>query len=220
MRTKFLFLVPIVALTLFFALAITPRALGQDIYPEATASTFEKLLEPGSVLTDGPKGTKWEIKEYTWFTWVDLWPGAKFEHDTAYIFVTAGGKVTVEAGKWWPELDGKIILYGWEPWKVKFPVDVHGKTGTVKVYAHPELITPKDKLSDGGKTPIKIPANTLLYWVDLKPGYRFAHPTMYILVSANDEVTLVKGEWWPVLNGKKILYNEPPTVLKFPYPVD
>lgn len=224
MKSKF----PVFALSMvvavFITLSFAPRAYAQgvepDPKPEAMAYTFEKLLEPGSVVQDGPKGKKWEIKEYTWFTWVDLFPGAKFEHDTIYIFVNAEGKISVEEGKWWPELDGEIILYGWKPWKAKFPVDVHGVGGTVKVYAHPELISPKDKLTDGGKTPIKLEANTLLYWVDLMPGYRFAHPTAYILVSADDKVTVVKGEWWPELNGKRILYNEPPTVLEFPYPVD
>jgi hypothetical protein len=213
------FLAALLVLALVAVLAPSAFVQGVEPEPDVLVYTYDELLPPGAPLTDGDV-KKFKIDEYTWFTWVDLMPEAKFEHDTVYIFVSADGKVSAQAGKWWPELDGKIILYGWKPWEMKFPVDVHGFSGTVKVYAWPKLITPDDKLTDGGFTPIKITENTLLYWVDLHPGMRFTHPTAYILVSADDEVRIVQGGWWPELNGKPILYGQSETVLKFPFPVE
>jgi hypothetical protein len=48
----------------------------------------------------------------------------------------------------------------------------------------------------------------MLIWVDLYPNWRFAHPTLYILISG-EESRIVEGEWWPVLNGERILYGVP-----------
>lgn len=198
---------------------MTNAFTGPGLYPEVKVYTFEKLLPKGAPLTDGDF-QKFDIKDTTWFTWVDPHPEMRFQHETFYIFVNAQGDIEVKEGKWWPKLGGQTIMYGWKPWEVKFPVDVKSKTGYVKVYAYPKVITPKDKLTDGGKTLIKVPDDSLLYWVDLMPYAKFAHPTAYILVSANDKVHVEKGEWWPELNGKRILYNCDPEVLKFPYDID
>jgi hypothetical protein len=221
MKRKTLLLSSVSALLLLLGFGLAPKAFMQESgpYPDVLVYTYDKLLPPGAPLMDGDV-KKFKIDEYTWFTWVDLMPEAKFAHDTVYIFVSADGKVSAVPGQWWPELDGKIILYGWKPWELKFPVDVHGTGGTVKVYAYPKLLTPKDKLTDGGQVPIKITDNTLLFWVDLAPGMRFTHPTAYILISADDEVRIEKGGWWPELNGEVILYQGPDEVLKFPHPVN
>jgi hypothetical protein len=227
MKAKFLLCGLAAALVFSLAVAMAPHTSVQanpPPDPELMVYTYAKLLPKNAKLTDGDE-TKFEFTDTTWFTWVDLMPAAKFTHPTVYIFVSADKKIRVEDGGWWPELDGKIILYGEDPYEIKFPVDIYSETGIsqdpeVKVYAYPKLITPQDKLTDGGETPIKIEKNTLLYWVDLKPGYRFAHPTAYILISADDKVKVVKGSWWPELNGNQILYGQDPTALKFPYPVD
>jgi hypothetical protein len=48
----------------------------------------------------------------------------------------------------------------------------------VNVYIHPPKLTAKDKLVDGlSDEPIEITSESTLIWVDLMPGYRFAHPT-------------------------------------------
>lgn len=221
MKRKALLITSVSTFLLLMAFVLTPNAFMKETspYPDVLVYTYEKLLPPGAPLMDGDV-KKFKIDEYTWFTWVDLMPEAKFAHDTVYIFVTADGKVYTEPGQWWPELAGEIILYGWKPWELRFPEIVHGVGGTVEVYAYPKLLTPIDKLTDGGKTPIKITDDTLLFWVDLAPGMRFTHPTAYILISADDEVRIVMGGWWPELNGEVILYQGPDEVLKFPYPVD
>ena len=72
------------------------------------------------------------------------------------------------------------------------------------VFMHPEMLTSADKLSDGksGK-PIEIQGETTLLWIDLMPDARFAHDTEYVLISATG-ARVVKGSWWPVLNGKDL----------------
>jgi hypothetical protein len=41
----------------------------------------------------------------------------------------------------------------------------------------------------------------MLLWLDLEPAARYAHDTQYILIAGKD-TRVVKGQWWPVLNGK------------------
>jgi hypothetical protein len=78
------------------------------------------------------------------------------------------------------------------------------RTKKAQVFVHSEILTEGDKLSDGAnKTPIEIKGETTLIWVDLMPEARFAHPTEYILVSG-EGTRIVKGQWWPHLNGKDL----------------
>ncbi|MBN1698550.1 MAG: hypothetical protein JW881_13630 [Spirochaetales bacterium] len=79
------------------------------------------------------------------------------------------------------------------------------------VYFYPHLLNSEDRLQDGPVsygTPIRIEGSTFLIWVDLEPEMRFVHRTLYLLLSKEGGVRIVKGEWWPVLNGKQILYGE------------
>ena len=78
---------------------------------------------------------------------------------------------------------------------------------SVVAYIYPEELNTGDLLTDGPSgDPILIRDKTVLIWVDLDPGRRFAHPTVYVLI--DDEGTrLLDGMWWPVLNQKGILYG-------------
>jgi hypothetical protein len=150
-------------------------------------------------------------------------PDADFAHPTFYLLIGADGGIQVEDGWWWPTLDGETYLYGWAPWKVHFPMVIDdGLNEGVMVYAYPHVLTPNDKLFDGD-TPIPLTNRTLLYWVDLYPSAFFAHPTAYILITANDlspvqgEVRVYEGEWWPTLNGESILLDEGSAMLRFPF---
>lgn len=53
-----------------------------------------------------------------------------------------------------------------------------------KAYFCSTELTPDSKLTDG-KTgnPFKIEGSTWLVWFDLKPGYRFRHPTAYMFIT-------------------------------------
>lgn len=89
----------------------------------------------------------------------------------------------------------------------------------VNVYCYPYELTPADKLMDGD-TLLPIADNTLLIWVDLHPDAKFAHNTVYLLISPAG-IRLEKGQWWPELNGKRILYGaKNPTVLLSPFVVE
>jgi len=79
---------------------------------------------------------------------------------------------------------------------------------SIKAYFYPHLMDAQDILQDGqsGKK-FKLTKNTSLIWVDLAPDLFFAHKTVYILVSPG-KIRIKRGEWWPVLNGKTILYQE------------
>jgi hypothetical protein len=76
------------------------------------------------------------------------------------------------------------------------------------VHIYPEKLSSKDKLHDGpdGKI-IEIDAETTLIWVDLLPAARFAHDTEYLLVTAKG-TKIIKGQWWPVLNGKPLMRGD------------
>jgi len=77
-----------------------------------------------------------------------------------------------------------------------------------RVYAHSQALQPGDTLQDGPDgAEFEIEGETLLFWVDQGPGLFFAHPTVYLLVS-NQGVRVERGSWWPVLNGRTILYGK------------
>lgn len=80
----------------------------------------------------------------------------------------------------------------------------------VNIYICPHELMPEDTLTDGPDgAQFEITDNTLLIWVDFEPDSKFAHATAYILISAMSEsqIRVEDGEWWPVLNGKQILYD-------------
>ncbi len=90
----------------------------------------------------------------------------------------------------------------------------------VKVYFHPEKLTTKDKLSFGPdaeqKEIIPMSGETMLVYIDLKPGARFAHPTQCILIST-EGVNVIKGDWWLILNGKPLFRDEKSIKVDFPF---
>jgi hypothetical protein len=81
-------------------------------------------------------------------------------------------------------------------------------TDHINIYTYPNPLTPGDILTDGEDgTAFEIFENTLLIWADLDPPAWFAHPTAYVLISATGDIQVAEGEWWPVLNGERILYG-------------
>ncbi|MBW2740651.1 MAG: hypothetical protein JRE64_17820 [Deltaproteobacteria bacterium] len=168
---------------------------------------FPHELTSDDNLQDGSSGEPFNLADNTLFIWVDLHTQAKFAHPTVYILISSDG-TRVEHGMWWPVLNGKQILYGSRNKLVMIsPFEVSSFTEFINVYAFPHELIPADKLVDGPDgVPFKITGNTLLIWVDLHPDMRFTHPTEYILI-APEAINVYKGGWWPVLNGKRILYG-------------
>ncbi len=172
-------------------------------------------LSPQDILQDGPFGKNLDIREDTFLIWVDLFPGLFFAHKTAYILVSKES-VRIERGDWWPVLNGKMILHNEKgKYAIISPFDLplismDGFTDEkISIHIYPHELTSRDQLADGpSENLFKIQDNCLLVWVDFLPGAFFAHPTAYILIS-KDSIRAEHGNWWPVLNGNKILYGQP-----------
>jgi len=62
-------------------------------------------------LTDGPREKPFKIRDKSLLIWVDFLPGAFFTHPTAHILISKEN-IRVKDGNWWPELNGRTILYG------------------------------------------------------------------------------------------------------------
>lgn len=171
---------------------------------------YSHALNAEDTLTDGPRGRAFELTSDTMLLWVDLRPGGRFAHRTAYVFISPDG-TRIEKGNWWPVLNGRPILYGKKnPVSIVSPMMVNRRNSPnpIEVFAYPEELTPQDRLTDGPHgQPFPIRTRSMLVWVDLLPQARFAHDTVYILIGANGRLSTVEGRWWPELNDKRILYG-------------
>lgn len=191
--------------------------------PDAVVYTSPTVLPANTVLSDGGYMNFPAFTDDTLVIWVDPHPGMKFTHETYYIFISADGTISIEEGGWWPELMGSVYMYGQDPWMTKFPVYLFNSNSNtypaVKIYANPFLICPADVISDGGSDG-SIDDYALLYWIDLNPLAKFAHQTAYLIIPAEGKPFIKEGQWWPELNDDMILYGQPDTYLRFPYPIN
>ena len=183
-----------------------------DLYIEA--HFYPHSLSPQDSLQDGPYGKKFEITEDTFLIWIDLFPGLFFSHKTVYILISKDN-VQVESGDWWPELNGKMILHNElskfaliSPFELPLISAGEFIENRIDIHVYPHELTSLDQLTDGPQEKLfMIYNNSLLVWVDLLPGAFFAHPTAYILIS-KENVRVEHGNWWPILNGRTILYGQ------------
>ncbi len=85
------------------------------------------------------------------------------------------------------------------------------------VFVYPHELTSKDTLLADGENGKAIPnkSNSALIWADLQPGARFAHPTEFLLISG-EGTQVIKGTWWPILNGKDLFRGEKAFQIEFP----
>lgn len=185
-----------------------------DAWPDEAIEVYiyPHVLTPGDQLTDGDG--HWSrpipIKDNSLLVWVDMQPNADFAHHTEYVLIS--GETTVFRGKSMPVLNGKPILYGERDRYAVLSPSEHQlirEVREVSACIYPHVLTNDDLLSDGPGGQIKIAENSLLIWVDQAPGMRFAHPTEYILISASEGPQVLDRHWWPVLNKKRICYDEP-----------
>jgi hypothetical protein len=89
----------------------------------------------------------------------------------------------------------------------------------VEAHIYPYRLGEGDKLSDGGKKEFKVKEPTLLIWVDLLAGGKFAHGTEYVLISRSG-TRVEKGAWWPVLNGNTLFDTRNNPAVASPFLVD
>lgn len=203
---KFYIIIIIVLFPLLSFSQVRDHPIDVHFYPHS--------ISPQDNLQDGPFGKKLDIREDTFLIWVDLFPGMFFTHKTAYILISKGN-IQIERGDWWPVLNGKTILHN-EHDKYAlvspFELQLFSTDGFIDnkivIHVYPHELNSLDQLTDGPAEPLfKMDDNCLLIWIDLLPDAYFAHPTAYILVS-KESIRAEHGNWWPILNGKRILYGE------------
>ncbi len=196
-----------ILILIFFPLSLLSQGYNNYI----NVHFYPHIITPQDTLQIGPDGKKLDISEDTLLIWVDLFPGMFFTHETTYILISKN-RIRIKRGNLWPELNGKMILHN-ELSKYAFvsPFEIPG-VGSIEdritIHVYPHELTSEDQLSDGPYEELfEIYDNCLLIWVDFLPGAFFAHPTSYILIS-KENTRVEDGIWWPVLNGKMILYSQ------------
>lgn len=71
---------------------------------------YSEALDPRNRLSDG-SDRPIPLTSRTFLAWIDLHPELRFTHPTLYLLIGADKSVHVVEGGWWPELNGKTILY-------------------------------------------------------------------------------------------------------------
>lgn len=70
----------------------------------------------------------------------------------------------------------------------------------IEFFIYPALLGPGESVRDGQHgEPVHIVEPTLLAWIDLAPGHRFAHPTCALLISES-QLAVRPGDWWAVID--------------------
>jgi len=106
-------------------------------------------------------------------------------------------------------LNGRRILYGAQNHAaVVSPVEVPAdQSGSIFVHFYPEELHEGDEVADGDETIAQATCGTMLVWVDMLPTAFFTHPTIYVFITADKQIIVRDGGWWPKLNGKTVLYG-------------
>jgi hypothetical protein len=70
----------------------------------------------------------------------------------------------------------------------------------IEIFIYPALLGPGESVRDDhdGQT-VQITEPTMLVWIDLAPGHRFAHPTCTVLISES-QVNVHPGNGWAVID--------------------
>ena len=207
--------------TALLAMILATPAIAQAD-PDVQIHAYPELLTPRDVLTDGDAGRPIRIDDNTLFLWVDLQPGARFTHPTAYVLISPTS-VRVLDGGWWAVLNGRRLFIDGTETLLRFPFEIRPRRLAARlsahainpepilVYGHPFALRAGDVLEEGPVPSFTGAINdeALLVWIDLHPTMRFVHDTYHLLVTSDPVgVKLIDGQGWPELNRRRILYGE------------
>lgn len=122
------------------AIAVVTQNVLPDAVPEGASFVCLRLadaLPPGSVIEEdapssqsGPRSlgpTALTLGEESYLFFLDLEPGAFFEHDVKYIIVSKNGGYQVMDARWWPKVDGVVP----KPFNAEIPDPDHIIAGNV-----------------------------------------------------------------------------------------
>lgn len=73
---------------------------------------YSEALSADDKLADGSGGMEIPLWSNSFLAWIDMKPGLFFTHPTLYLLIGADKTIRVINGDWWPELNGRTILYG------------------------------------------------------------------------------------------------------------
>jgi hypothetical protein len=96
---------------------------------KAKVYVYPKKLTAKDKLSFGPGKDQKEtipIKGETTLIYVDLFPDARFAHETQCILVSTEGARVIK-GSWWMILNGADLFRDGKDFKVEFPIDLSGK---------------------------------------------------------------------------------------------
>jgi hypothetical protein len=177
--------------------------------PAVEVHFYPHLLTVNDYLQDGRDSEAFALDGDTFLIWVDLGPELRYTHPTAHILISKLG-VRFEAGGWWPVLNGRAILYGRQNHSaIVSPRRIVDDAGeAIEVHVYPEELIAGDLLADGEGTVMEITTDTLLVWIDLVPTAFFAHPTRYVVITADGDIDVLDGQWWPTVNRKPVLFQD------------
>jgi hypothetical protein len=177
--------------------------------PAVEVHLYPQLLNVNDRLQDGPNHEAFALEGDTFLIWIDLGPELRYTHPTAYVLISRLG-VRVEAGGWWPVLNGRAIIYGRRNHSaIVSPRRIIDDAGdAIEVHVCPQELIAGDLLADGEDTIMEVATDTLLVWIDLVPTAFFAHPTRYVLITADGDIRVLEGQWWPTVNGKPVLFSD------------
>jgi hypothetical protein len=73
---------------------------------------YSEELSSDDRLADGLEGKEIPLESKSFLAWIDMKPGMFFTHPTLYLLIGADKTIRVVNGNWWPELNGRTILFG------------------------------------------------------------------------------------------------------------
>lgn len=199
---------------LFLAFLLPLHLSAQVLDPTIHVYFHPQIISPDDNLCDGKFGDPLHISDRTFLIWVDMAPQADYSHLTVYILI-ADQDIRLWKGNWRPFLNGKPLFETSKGrYAVMSPIEIDSiyrnqpPGHMTRVHIHPQPLHADDVLTDGpSEKAMLLEDDTLLIWIDLLPEAYFAHPTAYLLISRN-RTRYEKGDWWPQLNGRPILFGD------------
>ena len=98
-------------------------AVAERRLPAARVHVYPNVLKTDDALTDGDNKKPIAIDGPTTLIWIDRMPGARFEHSTEFVLISAKETRVIKGGGW-PVLNGKRLFGDDAGTSVKMPISL------------------------------------------------------------------------------------------------